>query len=297
MALDSNLIEKFLILQRAEFGISDNTQDAYRRDLEFASEYLSGSLGTAEYSDLSAWMQTQSELGLSAATLARRTSSLKQFFRFLTDQGIRPDDPTEQLGRPKTLRNIPDVLSQVEMRWLIGAAQSDARLLCLIELIYSAGLRASECVSLRVSALPPRGKGEWLSNAVTVKGKGGHERVTLLGEPALAALDAWLVARTLQLDGKASPFLFPSRGQSGYLTRRRLGQMLDMLADSTGLPRARVHPHALRHAFATHILEGGADLRSVQMLLGHADIATTEIYTHISDKALQETMALHPLAG
>jgi integrase/recombinase XerD len=264
-------------------------------------------------------MQDLSARGLSSATLARRRSSVRQFFRFEITEGERADDPTADLEGPSVSRDVPDVLSRAEIARLFDAAETSTatapdpaepedtaagrlralRDRCLIELAYGAGLRASELCGLPMDALPARGE-----TALTLTGKGGRVRICPLGRPALAALAVWLEVRASTLPqgnptsgARPRDFVFPSRGAQGHLTRRRLAQILEALSLTAGLDPARVTPHALRHAFATHMLQGGADLRAVQMLLGHADIATTQIYTHILDEDLRTLLDLaHPLA-
>ncbi|MEM9938544.1 MAG: tyrosine recombinase [Pseudomonadota bacterium] len=296
-------IEAFLEMMSAERGASPNTLDAYGRDLLDASGYLGGGLTTAANEDLSGWLQSLAKDGLAVSTQARKLSALKRFFRFLFEEGDRKDDPTSRLDGPKTGRDIPDVLSREEMSRLLKAAAEDARLTCLVELLYGSGLRVSELVGLTLGALPRRRLGRWETREIIIRGKGGKERLCPLGGPALLALSNWLAVREDSLPegslarGRAEAFLFPSRGKAGHLTRRRVGQMLEVLAAQAGLDAARVHPHALRHAYATHLLQGGADLRSVQTLLGHADISTTQIYTHVLTDELAELLETsHPLA-
>jgi len=291
-------IEAFLEMMSAERGASPNTLDAYGRDLLDASGYLGGSLCGADARDLSGWLQSLAKDGLAASTQARKMSSLKRFFRFLFEERDRKDDPTSKLDAPKVRREVPDVLSREQVDALLQACGEDARMTCLLELLYGAGLRVSELVSLRLGNLPRRRLGLWETREMIIRGKGGKERLCPLGAPALLALRNWLEARDGDKYGTGSgDFLFPSRGKSGHLTRRRLAQMLEALAHKVGIDPARVHPHALRHAYATHLLQGGADLRSVQTLLGHADIATTQIYTHVLTDELAELLETsHPMA-
>lgn len=300
---DRARIEAFLEMMSAERGAAQNTLDAYARDLMDASEFLGGGLTTATQSQVSTWMRDLSKRGLAASTAARRLSAVKRFFRFLFEEGDRKDDPTSQIDRPTARRAVPDVLSREEMGRLIATCGTDTRLACLVECLYGAGLRVSELVSLKVGDLPRRKGKRWLASDIIVRGKGGRERLCPLGRPALDALLAWLEDREDHLPkgslarDRSKPFVFPSRGTAGHLTRRRLGQMLEELAIRAGLDTARVHPHALRHAYATHLLQGGADLRSVQTLLGHADISTTQIYTHVLTDELAELLeTAHPLA-
>ena len=295
---DLSRIEAFLEMMSAERGASPNTLDAYGRDLLEASGYLGNGLCVSEADDLSGWLQSLAKDGLAASTQARKLSSLKRFFRFLFEEGDRKDDPTSKLDAPKVQRDVPDVLTREEVDQLLQACAEDPRLTCLLELLYGAGLRVTELVSLRLGSLPRRRLGRWETREMIVRGKGGKERLCPLGAPALLALCNWLEMRDGEKYGTGSgDFLFPSRGKSGHLTRRRLAQMLETLALKAGLRPSRVHPHALRHAYATHLLQGGADLRSVQTLLGHADIATTQIYTHVLTDELAELLETsHPLA-
>ena len=240
---------------------------------------------------------------MAPSSQARKLSAVRRFFRFLFEEGDRKDDPTAKVDGPKPSRDVPDVLSREEMAALLAACADDLRLTCLVEMLYGAGLRATELISLKLGELPRRKGDRWITTDVIVRGKGGKERLCPLGRPALDALSNWLSIRETYLPegslarGRAEGFVFPSRGKSGHLTRRRLGQLLESLAHSANIRPDRVHPHALRHAYATHLLMGGADLRSVQTLLGHADIATTQIYTHVLTDELAELLeTAHPLA-
>jgi len=302
--LDTRRIETFLDTLRAERGAADNTIEAYRRDLEDASSFLRAnrsSLIDAGEGDLSAFVRDLHERGMSAATVSRRLSALRRFFRFQLGDNERQDNPTSRLDGPTFRRDPPDVLSREEMSRLIEAAQgsepSDLRTICLVELLYGAGLRASECCDLPLSALPAPG-----ATVLIVRGKGDKERITPLGKPALSALKNYMAVREEFLPKSAvrtaaMRFVFPSRGAGGRITRRRLGQILEDLAVKAGIAAERVSPHALRHAFATHLLSGGADLRAVQLLLGHADISTTQIYTHVVTDELRDLLeAAHPMA-
>lgn len=300
---DRARIEAFLEMMSAERGSSNNTLDAYGRDLLDASEYCGGALCDADGSDISGWLRDLSRRGMAPSSQARKLSAVRRFFRFLFEEGDRKDDPTAKVDGPKPSRDVPEVLSREEMGVLLDACGDDLRLTCLVEMLYGAGLRATELVSLKMGELPRRKNGRWTTRDVIVRGKGGKERLCPLGRPALLALSNWLEVREQHLPegslarGRSEPFLFPSRGKSGHLTRRRLGQLLETLAHSAGIRPDRVHPHALRHAYATHLLMGGADLRSVQTLLGHADIATTQIYTHVLTDELAELLeTAHPLA-
>jgi integrase/recombinase XerD len=295
---DPALIEAFLEMLSAERAARANTLDAYRRDLDDARAELKRGLAGAGADAIEGYVAGLSKRGLAPATARRRISALKQFFRFLLAENVRGDDPTARLESPKRGRTLPKTLSSDEIRGLIEAAES-ARDRALIELLYGAGLRVSELVSLPVRTAPKSGQAHMI-----VEGKGGKERMVVLGKPALAALAdhvntrATLLPKAEAKREKAARWLFPSASAAdGKLTRRRVAQILETAALKAGIDPARVSPHVLRHAFATHLVEGGADLRTVQTLLGHADIATTQIYTHVAQgrlKTLVETK--HPLA-
>lgn len=295
---NSALIESFLEMLSAERGARANTLDAYQRDLDDARGHMRAGLANASAQQVEAYVAGLAQRGLAPATARRRISALRQFYRFLMQENARGDDPSARLEAPKRARSLPKTLSPEEVTRLIEAAESP-RDAALIELLYGAGLRVSELVSLPLRAAPKGGQAH-----MVVEGKGGKERIVALGRPALAALDAHLAARAKALPKaeaqreKAQRWLFPSASAAdGKLTRRRVAQILEAAAAKAGLDPARISPHVLRHAFATHLVEGGADLRTVQTLLGHADIATTQIYTHVAEgrlKTLVETK--HPLA-
>jgi integrase/recombinase XerD len=288
---EEDLAERFLEMLAAERGAAANTLEAYRRDLAAARGILgdlAGADGAALASLGGAWGD------LAASSLARRCSALRQFYGFLVDEGLRQDDPSGSLPRPRTRRPLPRLLSHQEVEKFLALAEEEAsaerpgavRLLALVELLYGSGLRASELVSLPLLAVPRD------APFLHVTGKGGQQRMVPVSTRARIALSRWVASRRGQ-----SKFLFPSGGASGHLTRVRLFQLLRELALRAGLDPARVSPHVLRHAFATHLLEGGADLRVLQTLLGHADIATTQIYTHVDSARLIELVnARHPLA-
>jgi integrase/recombinase XerD len=307
---DRALIESFLDMMSAERGASPNTLAAYRRDLlDFTADVAreGSDLKRANREHVRAHLKKLSAAALKASSQARKLSTLRRFFAFLYSDGIRNDDPCGAVSSPKQSRPLPKILSQDDARRLIDTARArvdiaddrgkadGARLLCIAELLYSSGLRVSELVSLPLAAVRagPR--------AVVVKGKGGRERLAPIGAAAREALDQYLRVRDVFLPKghgtTAQRFLFSSRGVEGHLTRRRCHQMLKELAVAAGIDPAKLSPHVLRHAFATHLVEGGADLRSVQTLLGHADIATTQIYTHVARDRLKRTVeSAHPLA-
>lgn len=289
---DGNLIGRFLEMMAAERGASRNTLAAYRRDLEQAAELVRGSLGDADAADLRKLMADYQSLAASSA--ARKLSALRQFFAFLLDEGDRTDNPALDIARPATRRPLPRILTHDHVETLFAQASGEAagetppanavRMLLLLELLYGSGLRASELVSLPRRAVT--GGREFL----IIRGKGDKERLVPLSERAREAVDRWL---RLLADG--SPWLFPSG--KAHLSRVRLFQLLRELAARAGIDPAAISPHVLRHAFATHLLEGGADLRALQLMLGHADIATTEIYTHVDSRRLVELVnKRHPLA-
>ncbi|EZP84675.1 tyrosine recombinase [Novosphingobium resinovorum] len=290
-AAGNDLAERFLAMLAAERGAAANTLAAYRRDLEAAREVL-GDVANATPEALEglggAWS------GLAASSLARRCSALRQFYGFLIDEGLRKDDPSGALPKGRVRRPLPRLLSHEEVERFLAQADEEAtsersdavRLLALLELLYGSGLRATELVSLPVTAVPRD------APFLHITGKGGQQRMVPVSTRSRAVLSRWLALRK-----GTSRFLFPSSGASGHLTRVRLFQLLRALAGRAGLDPERVSPHVLRHAFATHLLEGGADLRVLQMLLGHADIATTQIYTHVDSARLVELVnSRHPLA-
>jgi integrase/recombinase XerD len=273
----------------AERGAAANTLAAYRRDLESAED----AIGDLAGADRNALARLGGHWGsLAPSSVARKASALRQFYGFLVDEGLREDDPSPALPRPATRRPLPRILTHGEVEALFARAELEAesdrpsalRLLALLELLYGSGLRATELVSLPLAAVPRD------APFLTVTGKGGQQRMVPVSGRARQALSRWLGVR--EAGGK---FLFPSRGK--HLTRVRLFQLLKDLAARAGLDPAKVSPHVLRHAFATHLLEGGADLRVLQTLLGHADIATTQIYTHVDAARLVALVnERHPLA-
>jgi integrase/recombinase XerD len=287
---DRQRIAAFLEMMAAEAGAARNTLLAYERDLRGASDLLGGGLAEADAEVLrplgEAWM------ALKRATVARKSAALRRFFAFLQDEGMRADDPSAALPRPATERPLPKILDhravdalfvEIERRKGEGAT-AGLRLSALIELLYGSGLRATELVSLPRNAVSPD------RPFLILKGKGGRERLVPISDRARAA-----VAEHAALVPRDSLYLFPSG--KGHLSRVRLYQLVRALAADAGIPPDRISPHVLRHAFATHLLEGGADLRAVQMLLGHADIATTQIYTHVDSRRLIDLVnERHPLA-
>jgi integrase/recombinase XerD len=291
--------EAFIEMLSAERGASKNTEAAYRADLKDFESFLARRRhrpATADAAALRAYLKALDYLGMTPRTVARRLSVIRQFFRFLLAERLRDDDPASTLDSPKLGRPLPKILSREEVDRLIAASRGrdetdGGRMATLLEVLYATGLRVSELVTLPLAAV------ERDPTVLVVRGKGAKERLVPLGDPARAAIASWLHARAAILDdGETSRFLFPSRGRTGHLTRQRFAQLLKEAALAAGIDPARVSPHVLRHAFASHLLEGGADLRSVQMMLGHADIATTQIYTHVLDEKLRALVRdKHPL--
>ncbi|MGI3184655.1 site-specific tyrosine recombinase XerD [Nioella aestuarii] len=301
-------ISPFLEAQAAELNAAENTLLAYGRDLMDACGWLSErGLGfdTASRADIEAYLISLDALGLARSTRARRLSSIKQLYRFAYEDGLRLDNPALQIKGPGRDKALPKTLTMQEVDRLLEAAETHGRSAgdrlrntCLMQLLYATGMRVSELVGLPVSAA--RGDPQLL----LIRGKGNKERMVPLSPPARAALVAWLVHRDemeelarIEKGAPASRFLFPSRGKAGHLTRVRFFTLIKELAVAGGVSPDAVTPHTLRHAFATHLLQNGADLRAIQTLLGHADIATTEIYTHVLDERLKAlVLEKHPLA-
>lgn len=300
-------ISTFLEAQAAELGAARNTLLAYGRDLQDFLGWCDRNAKTpnsASQDDIAAYLIDCDAQGLAKSTRARRLSAIKQLYRFAFDEGWRSDNPAVQIAGPGQDKRLPKTLTHGEVDALLAAAQKTgrsetdkARNTCLMQLLYATGMRVSELVGLPVNAT----RGD--PRMILVQGKGGKERMVPLSPPAQTALATWLRHRdTLEEAAKAkgraaSPFLFPSRGATGHLTRHRFYLLIKEFAASAGIPPHKVTPHTMRHAFATHLLAGGADLRAIQTLLGHADVATTEIYTHVLDARLTALVHdHHPLA-
>ena len=302
-------LEPFLEMLSAERGAAANTLEAYRRDLQDFDAFLAPRrrrLETAAADDLRAYLGKLARAGMAPRTAARRLSALRQFYRFLVSEDLRGDDPSAGIDSPRQGRALPKILSEAEVDALLAAVRErrDAeglRLAALVELLYATGLRVSELVGLR-SAAAQRDQ-----RLLIVRGKGNKERMVPLSDAARQSLADYLTVRAAFLPkaGKGeraakreSPWLFPSRGASGHLTRHRVGQLLKELAARAGIDTAKVSPHVMRHAFASHLLDHGADLRSLQKMLGHADISTTQVYTHVLSERLKSLVHdHHPLAG
>lgn len=291
-------LKSFLQMMAVERNAARPTLEAYGRDLDDLKATMAGDLLALDEAAIARYFTILDERGLSSATMQRKRSAVRQFYRFCVAENLITADPSRKIAAAKKGLKLPRIVSRAEVEALIDAADAkDAaqgtRLRCLIEMAYASGMRISELVGLRLDAVARD------PAFLIIKGKGGVERLVPLNPSARTAIKAYLDIRGafLQSKDQANPFLFASRGADGHLTRRRVGQLLDEAAVNAGIDVARVSPHVLRHAFATHLLEGGADLRTVQTLLGHADISTTQIYTHVAGERLREVVETHhPLA-
>jgi integrase/recombinase XerD len=304
-ASDEGLVELFLDMLAAERGAGQNTLDAYRNDLADLGSHLRAAgktIAAAKTDDLRGFLSALAERGFKASSLARRLSAVRQLYRFLYAEGKRSDDPAAVLEGPKRGRSLPKVLSITEVDALLAQARQEmeeaeapvgkrlraARLLSLLEVVYATGLRVSELVALPASAAKRD------QRMLVVRGKGGKERLVPLNQAAKRAMADYLALRGEA--GRDSKWLFPSFGETGHLTRQHFARELKVLGSACGIAPARLSPHVLRHAFASHLLHNGADLRVVQTLLGHADISTTQIYTHVLEERLKALVRdLHPL--
>ena len=305
---DGALIELFLDMVAAERGGAKNTLAAYARDLsDFSAELhkTGGTVAGAATADLRAYLGSLAKRNFAPSSVARRLSAIRQLYRFLYAEGYRTDEPSAVIEGPKRNRALPKVLSIDEVDRLLAQARADmdqadqpapkrlraARLACLLEVLYATGLRVSELVALPISAA------ERNTRMLAVRGKGSKERLVPLNEAAKKVMAEYLGLLTSANPRRQGKWLFPSFGQAGHLTRQHFARELKALAAAAGLRAAQVSPHVLRHAFASHLLHNGADLRVVQTLLGHADISTTQIYTHVLDERLKSLVRdLHPLA-
>jgi integrase/recombinase XerD len=304
-ASDQRLIELYLDMLASERGASINTLDAYRRDLADLSADLKlagRTIISAGTDDLRAYLGRLAKRGLDASSVARRLSAVRQLYRFLYSDGYRSDDPAAAIEGPKRGRSLPKVLAVGQVDALLAQARAAlaaeaptarlraARLLCLLEVLYATGLRVSELVAL------PETAARRDQRMIVVRGKGGRERLVPLNDAARRAMADYLALRA-ETKAPKSKWLFPSFGESGHLSRQHFARELKSLAAAAGLKASQVSPHVLRHAFASHLLQNGADLRVVQTLLGHADISTTQIYTHVLEERLKSLVRdLHPLA-
>ncbi len=286
----------------AEKARAKNSLEAYQRDLTDLAEFSHNDLSKLTADDIRAWLADLKGRGLAASTTARRLSAARQFFLFLFRDGIRSDNPATHLESPRRGRSLPKLLSENEVDRLLDFVNQDheerlnlasARQRTLLEMLYATGLRVSELVSMQRKAISTD------MSMLIVRGKGDKERMVPLGGKAIEALQDYLIRLDENtLDKDRSPFIFPSRGAEGHLTRRRVGQMLKEIAVEVGILPSNLSPHKMRHAFATHLLSHGADLRTVQQLLGHSDISTTQIYTHVLDERMKALVnQAHPLAN
>ncbi|CAN7648251.1 site-specific tyrosine recombinase XerD [Mesorhizobium sp. LjNodule214] len=298
-------IEAFLEMMSAERGAAENTLSSYRHDLEDASQEISGGLAGAGAADIRSYLDDIAERGFAPTSQARKLSAIRQFFKFLYAEGLRGDDPTGTLDSPKKGRPLPKTMSEAETGRLIDRAAQEAtnaalndgdglaalRLHALVEVLYATGLRVSELVGLPVTVALRDDR------FFMVRGKGDKERMVPLSAKARAAMRAWLAVRATVPAFADSPFLFPAASDSGHLSRQVFARDLKGLAARAGITAAKISPHVLRHAFASHLLQNGADLRAVQQLLGHSDISTTQIYTHVLEERLVRLVNdHHPLA-
>ena len=302
------LIESFLEMMSAERGAARNTLESYERDLSGFSAELGQSgrkPSTCSSEDISRYIRNLAGQGLSATTQARHLSSLRQFFKFLFSEGLRSDDPTSTIDSPKASRALPKVMSLDEVTHLLDAAEHDAgkedatkaarkraaRLYCLLELLYATGMRVSELVSLPASAAKTDAR------FLSIIGKGNKERIVPITDRCKRSMNDYLALQDNEAARQGDGFLFPATSKEGHFTRQAFARDMKALAIKVGLNAKQVSPHVLRHAFASHLLQNGADLRSLQQLLGHADISTTQIYTHVLDERLKQLVeAHHPLS-
>ena len=303
----SDTVALFLDMMATERGASGNTLDAYRRDLEDYSEFLGSKkrdIDGASTEDIRAYLAVLSKRKLASSSIARRLSAIRQLHRFLYAEDYRKDDPAAVLEGPRRGRPLPKVFTVDQVTRLLETAHAAAqregvgaverlrasRLVCLLEVLYATGLRVSELIALPATAARAEG------DVIIVRGKGGKERLVPLGHAAPQAMREYLALRR-ESGGAESRWLFPSFGESGHMTRQHFGRELKALASVAGIEPRKMSPHVLRHAFASHLLANGADLRIVQALLGHADVSTTQIYTHVLDERLKSMVRdLHPLA-
>ncbi|RCS22364.1 site-specific tyrosine recombinase XerD [Phyllobacterium salinisoli] len=302
------IIENFLEMMSAERGAAENTLSSYRRDLEAAAEFIAArgsNLPDAASEDIRAYLDEMNTLGFAATSQARRLSALRQFFRFLYAEGMRQDDPTGILDAPKKERSLPKIMSEQAVGRLLDRAKLEAedsamagtdrlramRLHALLETLYATGMRVSELVGLPASVA--RSDHRFL----LVRGKGAKDRMVPLSAKAREAMSRYLALRDAQPESDDNPWLFPAFSESGHLARQVFARELKSLAARAGISTSAISPHVLRHAFASHLLQNGADLRAVQQLLGHSDISTTQIYTHVLEERLHQLVSEHhPLA-
>ena len=298
---DGSLLESFLEMLAVERSAAANTLAAYRRDLEDATAFLArrGGLAGATTADIRAWLGSLADQGLAASSQARRLSAARQFYRFLYAEGLRTDDPTGPLDSPRKRAALPKTMSVEDVTRLLEQAAREAgdnaartlRMQAMVETLYATGLRVSELVALPLTVATRD------ERFFIVRGKGNKERMVPLSGAAREALKRWLAARNANAALAESPYLFPAGGEDGHVSRQLFARDLKALAARAGIRAAAISPHVLRHAFASHLLQNGADLRVVQELLGHSDISTTQIYTHVLEERLSQLVnEHHPLA-
>lgn len=296
---NASILDQFLEMLAAEKGHAKNSLEAYQRDLNQFAEVSGTKFYVSSDEDIRGYLSWLHSEGLKASTVARRLSAIRQLFLFMYRDGIRADNPSANIMSPRREQMLPKILSELDVDQLLDTAEKigaagkldGLRLHALVETLYATGLRVSELVTLPRRAVGPD------TTMIMVRGKGGRERMVPLGNKARLALTAYMQACDTKGDRQVSPYLFPSQGKEGHLTRRRVGQLMKNLAVTAGVTPSSVSPHKLRHAFATHLLAHGADLRAVQQMLGHADISTTQIYTHVLEERLKSlVLERHPLS-
>lgn len=302
----NNIIDQFLDAIAAENGSAHNTLEAYRHDLQDLSAFLiqhKTNIEAASCDDLQKYIQYLFESGLSAKTASRRMSAIRHLYKFLCIENIRSDNPAMKLDSPRQGTSLPKYLSETEVDNLLETAKNDTspeglRLMAMLEIMYASGLRVTELVSLRMENIQKNHGQTSLKEVMIIKGKGRKERMVVLNNSAIRALEKYLPMRSEMLKNDLkSPFLFPSDSKEGYITRQRFFQLIKQLATDAGIDRNKVSPHVIRHSFASHLLHHGADLRVLQELLGHSDISSTQIYTHVlSERMKKLVQEKHPLS-
>lgn len=301
-------IDAFIESMQAERGVSNHTAEAYRRDLTDLAAFLAAkktNMQTANSDHLEKWMMQLSKASFATSTIARKCSSVRQFYQFMLSEKERSDNPALKLELPKKAQTLPKYLSEEDIDRLFAVVKEDTstggiRLNAMLELLYATGMRVSELVSLKMNALQISKAGNIQSrhNMLAIKGKGNKERMVPLTTASIEALNDYLKVRDCFLTDKGKPYLFCAAGNEGYLTRQRFGQLLKEVGVKAGINPSHISPHVIRHCFATHLLNHGADLRVVQELLGHSDISTTQIYTHVLSERMKKLVKEHhPLSS